>query len=275
MKSQHMADAGYLTFALVLVALAAAGSVALWPNVVAAAHGQAGELVASARTATDPREVRINYQLALALDPGNQAARLGLAQAQISTGQAEAALVTLEGAGGESAAARLRIRTLTELGRAGSATGAASDLAKATGAEADAVLAGLVYAAAGQPGDIAPLMPLVASPEAVQSLARAEAGNLALATELYAHGLPNSAQRIALKQPVSFERNMLLARLAYDRHTAADLDAAAGYLKVAVIINPADAAAHQFLATIYTEQNLPIESQKQTDLATKILSGRP
>lgn len=275
MKSQHLADAGYLTFTLVLVALTAAGGVALWPTVVAAAHGQAGELVASAQTANDPREVRINYQLALALDPSNQAARLGLAQSQIAAGQAEDALVTLEGTGGEPAAERLRIRTLIELGRANQAVDTATKLARGTNAEADIVLAALAYAVAGQPTSIAPLMPLVASPEAAQSLARAEAGDLALASELYAHGLPNSAQRIALEQSVSFERNLLLARLAYDRHAAADLDAAAGYLKVAVMMNPADAAAHQFLATIYTEQNLQIESQKQTDLATKIISGRP
>jgi tetratricopeptide (TPR) repeat protein len=236
--------AAFLSLTTLVVIGAAAGLALAWPHVQSAAHHQAASLVGEAATANSA-EAMADYRLAVRLDPTNIAAKLGLARTQIKAGQAEAALTTLKSAGEGSEASQLRVRTLIELGRIDAATG------------------------------LLALIGLQNAPDAAQHVARVQAGTLSLAAELYAAGLPNSSSALLLKQPISFTRNILLARIAIDRHTAADLTAASDNLATAVTINPSDAQAHRLFASVLADRGLTDESAQQTQLADRIESGRP
>ena len=267
MSQPKPTSAAFLTLTALVVIAAAAGVAVSWPHVQNAAKNQSSKLVGEARSAS-AAEAMADYRLAVRLDPSNLAAQLGLARTQIKAGQAEAALVTLKSAGEGSETTSLRVRTLIELGRAAEAADLASMLP-------DSVLAALAYALAGRPADITALIPRLSSPEAAQSIARIQAGTLPLAAQLYAAGLPDSSSALLLKQPASFTRNVLLAHIAIDRHTAADLISASDYLAVAVAINPSDADAHRLYAGVLADRGLTEESAQQTKLAERIQAGRP
>jgi cytochrome c-type biogenesis protein CcmH/NrfG len=268
-----------LFFLSCIVLLSAAGVLAATlpqahASIQAAGRAQAAKLIGEAASASPP-EAAVNYKIATWLDPSNQAGYLGLARIQIAAGNAETALKALERAGEGSEAASLRVRTLIELGRTTEAADRAATLAAAGRPDADIILAAITYALAGRTGDILALIPLVASPEAAGRINRIAAGEMPLAGELYANGLPESSRSLLAKLPMSFERNLLLARLHYDQHTPESLVTATDLLKLAVALNPGNAEAHKFLAAVYTERKLPAEAATQSELAQKLTGGRP
>lgn len=262
-----------------LIILASATALALaWPHARTAALGaardHAAQLIAEAAAARPP-EAAVNYKLATWLDPSNEAGYLGIARAQIAAGRAEAALTALDRAGEGSEAAELRIRTLIELGRTNEAADRATTLATPGRSDNDVVLAALSYALAGRTQDIAPLKPLVSSPQAAERISRIAVGELPLAGELYFSGLPESSEKLLLKLPTSFARNVLLARIHHERHTAANLETATNYLTTAITLNPAEPEARQLLAAVYAERGLTAESEAQTTQAKKLRAGQP
>lgn len=275
MTTTRRTDMAFLSFTAILVAATAGTCALIWPFAVTAAHRQSSKLVTLAATSTSPREAQINYQLALILDPANTATRLRLAETQIDLSQPEPALSTLANAGEGIEATRLRVRALIETGSTREAAKQAAALLRPGQNDADVVLIGLAYALDGRASDIADLKPLVTSPEASGALSRAAAGNLPLATTLFASRLPESSKRLLLNEPPSFERELLLGRIYYNRHTQEDLALATKHLEAAVKLNPANFSAHQLLATLYTEQNRLIESTQQANLSEKLRKGRP
>lgn len=244
MSQSKVSTAAFISLATLVVLASATALAYSWPYAQGAARGESSRLVGDAARAK-PTEALADYQLAVWLDPASIKAKLGLAAAQIKASQAEAALVTLEGAGQGSEAADLRLRANIELGRTDPGSGLAALIGRQD------------------------------SPEAVQALDRAEAGQLPLAVELYAAGLPESSSAILLKLPTSFERNLLLARINYDRHTLNSLVVATDNLSVAVALNPSDISAHRLYATVLAERGLNAESSHQTDLIRRLTFKRP
>jgi hypothetical protein len=274
MREPKTSTTKFWIVAVAAVLIAAAGLAALIPATRAAAHSQSVALTSAAAQASGG-EAEADYRLATWLDPHNQAAYLGLAQIQIAAGQADLAMTTLRRAGQGSEASRLRVRTLIELGRPAAAAAAASALTVPTASQSDLQLAGLTFALADHPASAITLIPRLSSPQAAQSVSRANSSKLTLATELYATGLLNSSSAILATQPVSFERNLLLARILYARHTAPELNQAASLLTAAVSINPTNLDARQLLRSVYTDQGNPAAAQQQTDLIAKLQTGRP
>ena len=267
----------YVISVITLVSSATVLAITLPParaSMIAAAKSQASELVGEAAGA-NAAEAAVDYQIASWLDPTNKAAYLGTARIQIAAGNPETAFKALDRAGQGSEASSLRIRTLIELGRTNEAADHAASLTAPEHTDADIILAAQAYALAGRPSDIPALTALVSTPQAAGRIARAQAGNVPLAGELYTSGLPESSRALLVKQPNSFERNLLLGRLYYDQHTTTSLSTATGYLSSAVKLNPSSAEAHQLLAAVYAERKMPSESATETILAKKITSGRP
>ncbi|HEX3082486.1 MAG TPA: hypothetical protein VHQ86_04475 [Candidatus Saccharimonadia bacterium] len=271
-------NVNFFGFSTLIFVLAAASIATAWSplrsGLQAASRDQAVQFVSAAASAP-PQEAVTDYRLATWLDPHNRDAFLGLARTLIKAGHSESALAALEEAGQGSEAAELRVRTLIELGRSAEAANRATDVAHAGASDADLLLAALAYALSGRSTDITPLIPLTSSPEAAGRLARAQAGNVSLAGELYASGLPESSRALLVKQPTSFERNLLLGHIYFDRGTPADLSTATDYLTNAAALNPSNLEVHQLLATVYTDRGLIAESSAQALLAQKLISARP
>jgi hypothetical protein len=246
----------------------------LWPAALTAARHQSVQLTEEgSRTAGG--ETEVDYRLATWLDPSNAVAFAGLARVQIAAGRADDALVSLERAGQGSEVVRLKVRALLELGRYNEAADVAAQLISPGHTTDDIVLAALAYALAGRSADINALMPLVASPEALQHVQRARAGQAPLAAELYATGLLQSSSTLLSKQPASFERNLLLARIRYTRHSNQDLAQAANFLAEATHLNPSNLEARQLLVTIYRDQGKADEANRQEALISQLQTGRP
>ena len=274
MNAYSNSNIKYLPITTATILASAAVLAMAWPHVVAAAHAEAARLIEQAPQ-TGAAEATSFYQLASTLDPGNRESYLGLAKVQIATGQSEAALISLKHMGEGTEALRLRLKTLIELGNFSGASRLADTLAQPGASDADIILSGLAYALAERNNDIDALITRVTSPEAAQHLERAKAGNVTLATELYASGLPNSSRTFANKLPVSFERSLLLGRIYYAQNTRESLVAATNYFSSASTINPGDLSTHELLADVFAVRGMVAESSMQTVLAQKIRSGRP
>jgi len=274
MSHSRAVSTAFFTFSTLVVIGSATALAALWPLARAGAKAEAASLIGEAESGSSA-EAGADYRLATWLDSSNPAGYIGLARTQILAGQADAALVTLDRAGEGSEAANLRLRTLIELGRISEAADRAVTLAAPGRSDADLLLAGLTYALAGRTADIPALIPLVASPQTAQRISRAASGNLPLASELFASGLPESSRALLVKQPTSFERNFLLGQILYAPHTGADLSTATDYLESAVALNPSDIPARRLLAKVYTDRGLNSQSSAQTGLVNKLQSGRP
>ena len=274
MSQPKAASAATLTLTAIVIIASASALAGVWPIAVRAAHTQAASLIGEAGTA-NLAEAATDFRLATWLDPTNPAGYTGLAHTQILAGQPDAALTTLKRAGEGTAAAELRLRTLMELGRTNEAADRAAPFAALGRSDADIVLASLAYALDGRATELPALIPLVSTPEAAQRISRAAAGDLPLAAELYANGLPESSRTLLMKQPTSFERNFLLAQIFYSHHTEGDLASATDYLQTAVALNPSYIPAHQLLANLYADRKFTVESATQTALVAKLQSGRP
>lgn len=274
MHSSPTSNTKILVLATLVIIASASSLAACWPLAVRAAHAQSDSLIEEAGTANSA-EAATDYQLATWLNPSNPAGYIGLAHTQILAGHADAALITLDRAGEGSEAGRLRLRTLIELGRTGEAAGRAATIATRGHSDADILLSSLAYALAGRITDLPALIPLVSSPETAQRISRASSGDLPLAVELYASGLPKSSRTLLMKQPTSFERNFLLAKIFYAGHSESDLASATDYLKIAVALNPSNLPAHQLLVRIYSDRKLLPESSAENALIAKLQTGRP
>src|SRR6185369_9119784 len=197
MRRPHPTQTAFFALSCLTLVSAASALALIWnpahTAVASTAKSQAARLIGEA-SAADSAEAAVDYQLATWLDPANLAGYLGIARIQIAAGHAETALKALDQAGEGSEASNLRIRTLIELGRTNEAADRAVPLAAPGSSDADIILAALAYALAGRTGDITALTPLVSTPQAAQRIARAEAGNVPLAGELYASGLPESSR---------------------------------------------------------------------------------
>lgn len=260
----------------VLIVLASASTIAaLWPAVHRYKHAEAGRLVIAGQQASG-QEAVANFRLATWLNPQSEAAHLGLARTSLATGQTNTALQELAKAGEGSEVMRLKLRTHLELEQANQAIAAAQTLGNAPAAtQADLVLACLAFAAGNQPANCDALKPRLSSAEALERVTRAQTAPNTLAAELLASELPKSATAILVKLPVSFQRNLWLGHIYFNQRTVSSLSEAADIVTAALDMDPSSIEAHQLLANIYTLQDKPEAAQAQTELTTKLISGRP
>jgi thioredoxin-like negative regulator of GroEL len=273
MSHSQPSSTKFWIYAAVILLAGGGGLAALWPSIVRASHAESAQLVREAQQASGG-EAETDYQLATWLDHGNTEAYAGLARAQVASGHAEAALDSLARAGEGSDVEQLKVRILLELGRTNEAANEATQLVAPGRSDADLLLAAMAYASAGRAVDES-ITSRLSSPEALQHARRADASAITLAAELYASGLLRSSSAILTKLPASYERNVLLARIGYDRHTPADLAKAVDLLTAAVTYNPVSLEARQLLANIYHDQNNPEAATRQEALIAKLRSAQP
>lgn len=264
----------FLSLAALILVVAALSLAALKPIATKAAHHQSEIFTFKAANAQGA-DAEVNYRLAIWLNPHNQTAFAGLARVQIAAGQPDEALASLSQAGEGSEVDQLKVRTLVELGRFAEAANNATSLTAPGRPISDLFLANLAYILADRPNDTAALMSRLETPEALQRIQRAKADQYSLAAELYATGLLQSSSGLLIKLPESYERNLLLARIRYSRHSSEDLRQATGLLAHALVLNPAGIEARKLLVKTYHDTGQTTEAAKQEALITKLQSGRP
>ena len=274
MSHSRSANAKFWSITVITIVGSAAGAAALVPVMGEYASRESSRLVVLGNQASGA-EAETDYRLATYLNRRNTEAYVKLAQLQLDSGRPQEALRTLGSAGEGSEVVRARIRLLMELGSTTVAATAGQSLVREGAPDEDVVLAGLSLAVAGREAEVAALAPRVTAPEAAGRIKRIQAGNLALAGELYASGLPISSSTILLQLPASYERNLLLGRIYLTRNLADDLESAAGYLRTATVVHPAGVEAHELLAKVYVAQEKTQLATEQRGLIEKLRTGRP
>jgi hypothetical protein len=259
---------------IVTVILSAALLASLWPVALGYARDESRRLSGDAKH-TGSREAEVDYHLAYRLDHSNADAALHFASAQLAANQPRATLDTLAMAGEGSAVRQTRLKAYLELGQTGEAITIADSLVGPGASEADIANAALAYGVGEQGSAIQPLEARVTAPEALQRLKRAEAGNLPLAAELYAAGLLRSSSTLLMKQPASAERSLLLARINFQRHTAASLAEAADYYRSVVALDPSSQTARAELITTLRDLGRTTDADAQQALLKKLQAGKP
>ncbi|HUD11951.1 MAG TPA: hypothetical protein VMS08_06075 [Candidatus Saccharimonadia bacterium] len=279
LTSNHMQNSSpkqtkfWIIATLVIVATAAAIA-ASWPHVLVASHKESTVLVTEA-SGVSGGEAQSDYQLAAWLDSNNKAAYIGLAASEVDSGQAKAAGVALKGAGSGPDVAPLTVRTYIELGQYQQAAAKASLLTTPGSSDTNLLLAALAYGLDNHGSEITALLPRISSSDALQGAQRAQAGNLALASELYATGLLNSSKAMLLKLPVTYERNLLLSRIYFSQPNQSNLLRAEALLTTAISLQPASINARQLLTVVYRDENKLPQASWQAALVSKLQSGRP
>jgi hypothetical protein len=274
MSTGPHAQTKFIIISSLVLVLGGVGLASLWPVALDAARAESGRLLIAGEHAHGP-EAANDFLLATRLDSTNHRAYARLADTQIAAGHPDAALTSLSRAGQGSDVEQLKVRTLIELGRTNDAAGEAGTLTQVGRPDEDIVLAALALAANGRQADAAALATRVTAPEAAGRIARAGGSQFTLAAELYATGLLNSSSAMLGKLPVSYERNLLLARIRYARQTDADLAQAADLLTTATALNPAGLEAHSLLSKVYRQQNHEAAASTQDALFDKLTNGRP
>jgi predicted Zn-dependent protease len=274
MRHTRPVDVGFWIVAVAAITMTTAGIFAQWPYLVQAAHSESITLVNEGRESSGG-ESQSDYRLATWLNSSNTFAYADLASAQLAAGQPRLALASLSKAGSSKAITPLKVKILMELGRDSAAAEDATALTSVPTTDSNLVLASLAYSLNNQASRINALLPRITSPEALQAADRAQAGKLALATQLYASGLLNSSNAVLQSLPPSYERNIILSRIYYSNPTSTNLQHAQLLLNAAVAYDPSSIDAHRLLSRVYRSQNKTPQADSQTALVSKLQSGRP
>jgi hypothetical protein len=247
----------------------AAALASLVHEVFQLARNQSTQLVHNA-AAVSPSEAQTDYHLATWLDRHNTSAYLGLAKAQLAAGRADAALYSLQEAGQGSAQSELQIRALLETGRYSAAANAAKHL---TTSSSNTRLAAIASMLAGRAADAAMQIQAIPDSSSRTELSRAEASPIALAALLHSSSLIASATITLARQPSSYERDLLLARIYYERRSEPALNQSQHLLQSAVSTTPSSIEARDLLANVYRAQGNIRAATEQQKLVALLKSG--
>ncbi len=220
------------------------------------------------------REAETDYHLAYWLDHRNAAAALHFATAQLVSDQPQAALKTIAQAGEGSEVRIVRLKAYLELGNTVAAVVIADQLA-AVPSDINTKAAVLAYGVGEKQTQLMVLEARVSSPEALQAVKRAEAGQLPLAVDLYATGLLRSSSALLMKLPASKLGSLYLGRINFHWHTKASLATAADYYASAVALDPSDIQTRTEYAGVLTDLGRDAEADKQRQLMAKLAAGTP
>jgi hypothetical protein len=167
---------------------------------------------------------------------------------------------------------RLKVRQLIEQGSTAAAVTAADELLVHSSTESDRLLAGFAYILAGNTARIDDTEARLAHSQTLQRLQRAKSGTLPLALEMAAIGLQNSSERLLIKLPDSFLRDIALGDIYAGR--ASYRQAKTSYTAAAAL-NPADIPVRQKLASALRRLNQDSATAAQDQLIAKLRAGRP
>lgn len=260
---------------LVLILLSAGLLASCWPLAQTTLQAQSDRL-ARAGQGTSGRERQLDFQLALHLNPRNHIVALELAKAQLANHQPVAALASLARAGQGREADRVRLPAELEANQLSAAQATADRLAGASSTTpSELPLIAFTYLLDHRIGETEQLKPRLASPEALQRVQHAQSSPIALASELYVLGLPNSATELLARQPPSLARCLLLGQLYSSRHTPAALLQAKDQFALAVQINPANLEAHLGLQAAWRDLGDPASAAQQQTLIHRLQVGQP
>ena len=246
----------------------------LWPSVLAYSRNESASLTREAGQGTGA-DAELDYRLAYHLDHGNVTAALHFATAELADEQPQAALDALKAAGEGSDVQRIRIEALLELGNVDAATATGADLAKTDTSDETVRIVALAYGVRRNQDAIAALKARVSSPEALQALSRAQAGNLPLAHDLSATGLNLSTRALLVKLPSSADRDLLLAQTDVRLGTHAMLADAASSYATSLALNPSNLAARGQYVDLLRLLKDPQDAAMQQTLHDAIANGRP
>jgi tetratricopeptide (TPR) repeat protein len=203
-----------------------------------------------------------------------------IARLQRQTGQLDAATETIYRtlrASESSEAYAEKTRILLEKGEGSGAVYNAERAAQLQASADNQQLQGLSYLINNQPDLYKTLMPTVSSPEALQTLTRANQGKYPLATVLYASGLPRSAERVLNAYVLTSAAEYRL--LGQVQETIAVNDT--GYwskartsLEQATKMDPSSLDGHKLLLVAYEKLNLKTEADQQKTLISALESGK-
>ena len=227
---------------------------------VAAIKGQGSEAV-------------IDYQLAASLDNHNEAAAVGLARVYLALGRSDEAMRLLERIGKNQGGLRLRAQTLTELGKYEQARSTVGTLL-VHGNEGDSLLAAAIYKLGNYNAELGGLDSRLTSVEALQALSRIRAGNLPLALELRALGLPVSSSTLLMKLPNSTPRNLALGEMLLAKGDKDSLSQAADYLSAGIKLDPSSVELRTVFANVLRAQKKTIEADEQDKLILRLRQGK-
>jgi tetratricopeptide (TPR) repeat protein len=205
-------------------------------------------------------EAALNYRFASLLDSHNEAAAVGLARVYLAQGRSQEALALLDRVGDNIDGLRLNVQTLTELGKYEQAKPKADKLSNSKN-EGDILLGAAVYQLGGNTSELASLDSRLTSVEALQALSRLRAGDLPLALELRALGLPVSSSALLVKLPESTQRNLALSQLLLSKGDKDSLSQAANYLASGIKLDPANIELRSTFADV-------LQAEKQLDGAS-------
>jgi hypothetical protein len=262
------------------------------------AHDQAASYASDAAHQTTAATSLLELQTAQVLDPGNASYRQQLADRYVSQGdlnqavsvlgstggervrkasllvrlgKADAAITAVQGVTGTDAAV-VRSQAYLEEGRGASAQSAVQDL---TSDNALVQLA-LVMAVNGKTSDVVELIPQADSATTKQRLRRIQSGGVALAQELYASGLYQTAERVLVLTPDSSAKSGLLAHVWLSKQpvTHQNLLAAQTAATLGLELDPANLPLHSLLQDIDSQLGDQTGATHQQQLINQLQSGK-
>ena len=260
----------YTVFTLAGCAFVAAGFVL--PQAIVYAKSESARYTVAALN-EQGTEAAIDYRLAYALDNSNEAAAVGMARIYLANSQSTEAMKLLSRIGDNPDGLRLRLQTLTELGRYSDAKATADKLV-ARKHEGDIVLAAAVYNLGGYTSQLASLDGRVSSVEALQALSRLNAGQLPEALELQALGLPVSSSNLLKKLPPSTTRSLVLGKILLAKGDTESLSFASDYLTAGIKLDPANIEIRTTYAKVLRAQKKVIDAYAQDKFILRLRQGK-
>ena len=248
-----------------------------WPAAHWYADNTATRLVGEAAT-TSADQAGLDYHIANLLDSANATAAWHIAASELADGHAQQAADTLQRSSGGLDANFLTtlVRTKLETGDIPAAVKNTNTLATIKNLNDDQVVTiAMAYSLAGEGISVAALEPRVSSPQALERIRQAEAGNVSLADALGASGLLNSSSAILMKLPSSAPRDLRLAKLDAASSTKSDWSAAGKLYQSYLAAMPTDINARLAYAIVLDRLKQPDDANHQRNLVASLQAGRP
>jgi tetratricopeptide (TPR) repeat protein len=198
---------------------------------------------------------------------------IGYARVYLAQGRSAEAMELLARVGENQDGLRLRMQILTELAKYDQAKPIADKLLL-HGNEADILLAASVYKLGNHTTELAALDSRLTSVEALQALSRLKAGNLSLAFELRALGLPVTSSTLLVKLPDSTPRNLALGGILLQKGDKASLVQAAAYLEMGIKLDPANIELRSKYGEVLRAEKMNNEADVQDKLVLRLRQGK-
>lgn len=258
-----------------IIGLSAGATALAWPHIAQVSQNRSAFLTNARAVAEPAQEAALRLKLATWLDPNNQVATLSLAKIQLELGRTPEAVALLDKVRDLPEASILLMRIQIEEGNYGSAAAYGSQSMASAPTSEIITLTILSHCLAGKSAELSKYAASFTSEGIQRTLGRAQAGHVLLGDELRSAMLPNAAIRVLSGEPVSYTRNLALAKVLNSRRQAGDLLTSASLLEAAVAIDPSRLDGRRLLINIYNDLGKTEQATDQEILAHQIEAGRP